>query len=802
MISNYIKMAFRIMMHQKAYSTINIAGLSIGIATSLLILLYIADELSFDRFHKDANRIYRMGFAARMQGSDFNTASTPVPLAEGLRAEVPGVESTVRFAVWRNTPMSLGEKRFTESNFFVADSNFFEFFSFPLLTGDAHTALTGTNRIVLSASAAQRYFGNENPLGKIVLMGSEKEAVEVTGVAADAPANSHIQFDMVLSGESWEFMQTNKNWTAINLYTYFKVVPDAAVSQVKSQVDQLTVRHIGPELETFIGMPFQQFLKAGNTIGLFIQHLPDIHLKSDLKDELTPNGDVQYLYIFGAIALFILVVACINFMNLTTARSANRAKEVGVRKSIGALRGRLVTQFMSESMLYSVIATLVAIALISALLPSFNLLSGKSLAFSSLLRPELSGGIVVLMFLIGLLAGSYPAFYLTAFRPAEVLKGKLRSGTKHSSLRNSLVVFQFVISVGMILSSLVVYKQLRYMQEKNIGFEKENVIRLLHTWSLGNQGKAFKNELTSHPEFSSASFASELPPYLSWTNAFRKSGSEQDYIFQASRVDVDNLETMKYELVQGRFFSRDFPSDTAAVVINEAAFRQMGLTTIENQTIHIYGEPPPKPLKIIGVIKDFNYESLRHTVKPLALMQDGEHNGVLAIRVTEGNIQEQLKLLESIWKKYSADAFEFTFLDQDFDKLFRSEKRIGTIILLFTGLTIFIACLGLFGLATYTSQQRAKEISIRKVMGASVSQIVQLLFKDLTLLVVIAFFIAVPLGMYGMYQWLQGFAYHISIDGWVVLLAGLASLLITVLSIGYQSAKAATENPVKALKSE
>jgi putative ABC transport system permease protein len=802
MISNYIKMAFRIMMHQKAYSTINIAGLSIGIATSLLILLYIADELSFDRFHKDADRIYRMAFAARMQGTDFNTVSTPVPLAEGLRAEVPGVESTVRFVVWRNMSMSLEEKRFTESNFLVADSNFFDFFSFPLLAGDARTALTGTNRVVLSASAAQRYFGNENPLGKIILMGSEKKALEVTAVAEDAPANSHLQFDMVLSGESWEFMQTNKNWTAVNLYTYFKVVPGADISRVKSQIDQLTVRHIGPELETFIGIPFQDFLKAGNNVGLLIQPLPDIHLKSDLKEELTPNGDIQYLYIFGAIALFILVVACINFMNLTTARSANRAKEVGVRKSIGALRGRLVAQFISESMLYSVIATVVAIALISTLLPSFNLLSGKSLALTSLLRPELLSGIVVLTFLIGLLAGSYPAFYLTAFRPAEVLKGKLRSGTKHSSLRNSLVVFQFVISVGMILSSLVVYKQLRYMQEKNLGFGKENVIRLLHTWSLGNQAKAFKNELTSQPEFSSASFASELPPYISWSMAFRKSGSDQDYILQASRVDVDNLETMKYELTQGRFFSRDFPSDTAAVVINEAAFRQMGLTTIENQTIYNYADTPVKPMKIVGVMKDFNYESLRQTVKPLALMAGKEQNGVLAIRVTEGNIQEQLKLLESIWKKYSTDAFEFTFLDQDFDKLFRSEKRIGTIILLFTGLTIFIACLGLFGLATYTSQQRAKEISIRKVMGASVSQIVQLLFKDLTLLVIIAFFIAVPLSVYGMYQWLQGFAYHISIDGWVVLLAGLASLLITVLSIGYQSAKAATENPVKALKSE
>ena len=802
MIRNYLKTAFRIMMRQKGYSAINIAGLSIGIATSLLIILYIADELSFDRFHKDAKRIYRIGFEGKMQGNDFTSAQSPVPVAWALNAEVPGVESTLRFGIWRNTPMSFGDNHFTESNFLVADSNFFDFFSFPLLSGDARTALIGTNKLVLSASAAKRYFGNENPLGKIVLMGSDKAACEVVAVAADAPANSHIQFDMVLSGSTWELFRTNKAWTAINIYTYFKAFPNADIPIIKSQVDSMTTRYIGPELETFTGAPFKEFLKAGNSVGLFVQPLPEIHLKSNLKDELTPNGNIQYLYIFGAIALFILAVACINFMNLTTARSANRAKEVGVRKSVGALRSKLAGQFISESMLYSVISTFIALALIGVLLPSFNTLSGKLLSLSMLKDPLLLTGIIFLTVAIGLVAGSYPAFYLTSFRPAEVLKGKIRSGLKNSALRNSLVVFQFIISIAMILSSLVVYKQLRYMQEKNMGFAKENVVRLLHTWSLGNNSKAFKNELTSHPEFAHASFASEVPPYINWAHAFKKSGSEQDHLLQVCEVDVDHLETMKYTLAQGRFFSRDFRSDTAAVVINESAFRNMGLTTLENQTIFKYGDTPVRPMKIIGVIKDFNFESLHNTIRPLVFMPSAERNGVLVIRMSSGGVQEKIKLLERIWKKYSTDPFGFTFLDQDFDKLFRSDQRLGKIILLFTGLTIFIACLGLFGLATYIGEQRAKEISIRKVMGASVSQVIQLLLKDLTLLVVIAFFIAVPLGIYAMYQWLQGFAYHVTIDGWAVLFAGLTSLFIAILSISFQSVRAARENPVKALKNE
>jgi putative ABC transport system permease protein len=802
MIRNYLKTAFRIMMRQQAYSAINIAGLSLGIAASLLIILYVADEISYDKFQQGGDRMYRIGFKGRLQGNEFEMATSPAPVAEAIGREIPEVEATIRFGLWRTMPIALADKTFTEEYFLVADSNFFQFFSFPLIAGDPKTALQGANKVVLTQSTAKRYFGEENPIGKIILRGSDKTATEVTGIAEDAPSSSHIQFDMILSGESWDYLRDNHQWTSNNLYTYFKVRPRSDLSKIKKSLDALSEKNMGQELEKIIGMSFAQFRQAGNDVGLFIQPMLDIHLKSDLREEITPNGNIQYLYIFGAIAGFIILIACINFMNLSTARSANRAKEVGVRKTIGAFRSRLMAQFLAESMLYSFISTLLALVLMISLLNPFNILAGKSLTLSLFAQPVIIIGLVAFALFVGLLAGSYPAFYLTAFKPVEVLKGKIRSGFRNSGFRNGLVVFQFMISISLILGSMVVYKQLKYMQDKNMGFDKENVIRLIHTWSLDKNGKAFKNELSQHPEFKSASFASGIPPHITWSNAFRKGGSEEDYLLMVCVVDYDHLNAMKYELVQGRFFSRDFKSDTAAVIINEAAYRQMGLTSIENQELLNYSGDKPRPMKIIGVIKDFNFESLRNSVKPIAIQLGGEPNREMAVRLSAGNTREQIQLLESIWKKYSSDAFEYSFVDQDFDGLFRAEQRISHIILIFTVLTISIACLGLFGLATYVGEQRAKEISIRKVMGASIAQVMGLLFKDFTLLIVIAFFIAAPLGWYLMSNWLQGFAYRTSVDGWIISLSGLASLLIATFTISFQSIKAARENPVKALKNE
>jgi putative ABC transport system permease protein len=802
MILNYLKTAFRIMLRQKAYSTINIVGLSVGIAATLIIVIYVVDELSYDTFHQNSAQIYRVRFSGRLQGNEFNASSSPAPVAEAMKKEIPEVEEAVRFGLWRTMPMSFEDKNFTEGRMLVADSNFFQFFTFPLIAGDPKTVLQGTNKVVITQSVAKRYFGNENPLGKIMLRGAEKTATEVTGIAQDPPHNSHIDFDMILSGQSWDYMKDTR-WTSNNLYTYVKLHPVADVQKVKKQLDILVEKNMGGELEKYLGMTFKQFREQGNTVGLFIQPLLDIHLHSNLSEEITPNGNSQYLYIFSAIALFIILIACINFMNLSTARSANRAKEVGVRKTIGALRTRLIFQFLSESLVYSFLSTAVAMVIIYIALTPFNLLSGKELSFTIFAHPLVIGSIVLFTILIGLIAGSYPALYLTAFNPAQVLKGKIRSGFKNSALRNVLVVFQFIISIALIFGSMVVYRQLGHMQEKNLGFNKENVLSLLHTYSLKKTATAFKNELATHPEFKGASFANRLPPNVDWNSAFRKGGTDQDFLLSVYQVDYDHLTTMGYTMAEGRFFSREFPTDTAAIILNETAFKQMAFNALDDAIVLSYQSEKPTPLKVIGVLKDFNYESVRNTIKPMGILLGREPNAEMAIRLSSGNIQEKIKLLETIWKKYAPGAaFEYSFIDQNFDALFRAEERMSRIILIFTILAIGIACLGLFGLATYTAEQRAKEIGIRKVMGASISQVMVLLSKDFTVLVLIAFVIAAPLGWYFAESWLSGFAYRASIDVWLVIVSGFVSLVIALLTISFQSIKAARENPVKAMKSE
>jgi putative ABC transport system permease protein len=802
MIKNYLKTALRIMLRQKGYSIINIAGLSVGIAATLIIITYIVDETSYDKMHSDASRMYRIACSGRLQGTAMEIATSPAPVAEAIQKGIPQIEETVRVGLFRTMPMGYEDKHFTEQNVAVADSNFFKFFSFAVLKGNPETFLRGTNKIVITESVAKKYFGNEDPIGKIMFRGSDKKVSEVTGVVKDAPPNSHIQFDIVLSGESWDYMR-NTQWTSNNLYTYFKLRDNAGLTSVKEQLNKLAETNIGAEIEKYVGVSFKEFKAQGNDFGLFIQPMLDIHLKSSLSDEFVPNGNIQYLYIFGVVAAFIILVACINFMNLSTARSANRAKEVGVRKTIGAFRSRLIIQFVSESLIYSIISTILALGIIALTLDAFNLLSGKELSFSVFSNPVVIVSLIIFTIVIGLIAGSYPAFYLTSFKPTEVLKGKIRSGFRNSALRNVLVVFQFIISIALIFGSLVVYKQLRFMQEKNLGFDKENVVNLLHTYSLGKNAQAFKNEIASHPSFKGASFANNLPPRVSWTSAYRKGGSEQDFLLHVYQVDHDHLKTMGYEMAQGRFFSREFKSDTAAIILNESAWKEMGYKDLDEATVLSYNSDPPSPLKVIGVMKDFNYQSLKDNVRPMAILLGNEPNLEMAIRLAPGNTHDQIKILEGVWKKHASDApFEYTFLDQNFDLLFRAEQRMSQIILVFTFLAISIACLGLFGLAAYTAEQRAKEISIRKVMGASIPQVFILLSKDFTVLVMVAFVLATPLAWYFADQWLSGFANRISIDVSYVLIAALVSFVIAILTISYQSIKAARENPVNSMRAE
>lgn len=805
MLRNYLKIAIRNLRKNKIYSSINILGLSLGIASSLLIMIFVLDELSYDKFHPDAERIHRGDMTGQLNGNEFNLALTPAPMRFSLEEEVPAVESAIRIGAFPTMPIQYEELTFTEPITLVSDPEFFEFFGFELLKGDAKTALVGPNKIVLTESNAKKYFGDEEPIGKILLRGSDKTPTEVTGVAADPPHNSHLSFDMVLSGESWEYMKSTQ-WSSNNLYTYFKIHPESDIAEVNKALEGFIDKYFGPEIEQYLGVTLEQFREAGNRVGFGSMPLLDIHLKSTLQEEILPSGNLQSLYIFGAISIFIILIACINFMNLATAKSANRAKEVGVRKSIGAGKIPLIGQFLSESMLYSLLSGLVALVFILLALEPFNAISGKDLSIWMFLRP----GIVLIFFgfliLVGLVAGSYPAFYLTSFSPILVLKGKIRSGAKRSGFRNGLVVFQFFISICLIISSMVVYKQLKYMQEKNLGFDKENVINLLHVRSLGNQMESFKQELLANTGFVSASYANDLPPEIDWSSVYRAEGMDQDILFSVNWVDEDHLKAMGYELIHGRFFSKDFPSDTAAVVINESAFLQIGWTGLDgSQKISGFFDGDNNLNKtVIGVIKNFNFDQLKMKIRPLIMGMDRQHYSEMAIRMTPGEWDDKIAYLESVWKKYSnGAAFEYSFVDSNFERLLSAEQKMGNIILTFTVLAIGIACLGLFGLAAFTTEQRSKEISIRKALGANLAQLVTLLSKDLTILVLISFIFAGPLAYYIMETyWLQNFAFRTSIDLLMIFGAGLLSILIAWMTVSYQSFKTAANNPVDYLKNE
>ncbi|MBX2955101.1 MAG: ABC transporter permease [Cyclobacteriaceae bacterium] len=810
MLRNYILTTLRILSRQKVYSAINIFGLTIGITSTLLLILYIVDEISYDRFHTDADRMYRSVMSAKLNDQEFSTVYTGLPMPEALLKDVPAVESVIRVTKWNTIPVRFDDKTFTENRFLLSDSNFFNFFSFQLLVGNPKEVLNGPNKVVITESTAKKYFGytgpgDLSPIGKMFFIGSQGETkAEVTGIAADVPHNSHLKFDFLLSITTWE--QLNYPiWLNSAVVSYFKIRPNTTIEDVNNKYDFFVNTYIAKEVEMFLQMTMQQLGESGSYIRFSSQPLTSIHLHSQFSDELEPNGNIRYLYLFGMIAIFLIVLACINFMNLSTARAANRAKEVGIRKTIGALRHKLIGQFMMESYLYTIIAILLALMLVSFSLNFFNSITAKNIAFSSLLNPMFLGGLFVFTIVIGALAGSYPAFYLTAFKPAEVLKGKVRAGFKSSGIRNALVVFQFFISIGLIIATLMVFQQLNYVQQQNLGFDKRNIMTLLHTLNLAKNGEAFKNELKLYPEIESVTFANRMPPNVDWNSVFRIPDTGQEQMLTVYTIDYDGLETMGYQLAEGRFFSRDFKTDTAACLINEAAFRQLGWDTYEGKKIlSRFNTMEGNELEVIGVIKNFNYESLKSNIRPMIIMLGPEPNFEAGIRFASDDIQRNIKLVEEVWKKYAPQApLEYSFLDSNFAAKYKAEERMGQVFIIFTGLAIIIACLGLLGLATYSAEQRAKEISIRKVMGATVSQVVFLLSKDFARLIIVAFVLAIPLTWYLLERyWLEGFAYRIHFNPWIIATAGLVALVVALFTISIQAFRAAMGNPVDSLRGE
>lgn len=802
MIKNYLTIALRNILKHRFFSAINILGMTIGITSCLLIILYLNNEFSYDKFNKDADRIYQVDLHGKIGGQDLYVANTCPPLAGALVAEVPEVAEATRILHMYQPVFRNGEKVFTEEKVYFVDSNFFEFFSYRLKEGEIKAALKEPNSVVLSERMVTKYFGNENPVGKLLSVGvTDPKTFKVTGVVENPPANSHFNYNILVSASTSDRLKRDV-WMNNFMYTYYKLHPGASSKSVDLKMEGLVEKYVGPEVEKFMGSSLKAMKEAGGAYGFYSTALTDIHLHSISQGDLEPGGSMVYIYFFGGIGMFIIVIACINFMNLATARSAGRSKEVGLRKAMGSMRGQMIIQFLFESMIYSV--TSVALALLACyfLLPYFNILSGKELSMSVFTHSSFIGGIAGVTLFVGVVAGSYPAFYLTSFNAVEVLKGKVRAGMKSKSIRSFLVVFQFAISIFLIIFTVVVYQQIKFMQEKNMGMDKNNVLILDNTSRLGHNKEAFRNGLMQLPGIQKASYTNNSFPGVDNTTVVKTAASEQEHIMGTYYADYDHQEVLKFELSEGRYFSKDIPTDSLSVLVNEAAVKEFGFENpIGEEVLYNDGHPVFKKYKIIGVIKDFNFESYKTQVRPLVLFlaQNAEN---LMVRY-EGNPAELVKSVEKLWKEQTAEApFEYSFLDENFDRLFRSEQRMGQIFSIFSGMAILIACLGLFALAAFTAEQRTKEVGIRKSMGASSLSLTLLLSKEFTRLVIIAFVPAAGLAWYVSNSWLQGFAYRVPVSPLVFILSGVTAIAIAWLTVSYQSIKAASANPVDSLRYE
>lgn len=788
MIKNYLKIAFRNLLRHKAYSLLNISGLAIGMACSILILLWVQNELSYDRFHANAHRLYRITANA----SDFKVAINPAGMPAGLKQEMPAIKSFVRLTLPTTRLFETEGRKFQEKRVFYADSNFLELFSFPLVKGNPATALRGVDGVLITESMAKKYFGKDEALGKILRLNNSSN-VTVTGVLADIPANSHLQFDFILPMASIantnEDLKTN-TWENFDFYSYLLLdesfVPTpAAISRFNKQMDDIYKKRV-PVLK----------------IAFQLQPLTDIHLHSNLQIDVSGQGNILYVRIFFVVAIFILIVACINFMNLATARSARRAKEVGLRKVVGALRGQLIGQFLGESLLISLLSLLLAIGLVLVCLPLFNYVAGKELSIYLL-----SGKIILMLVGIGiatgLISGSYPALFLSSFRPVKVLKGNMKFMGGNLLFRNVLVTTQFIVSIVLLSGTIVVYQQLQYIKNRNLGFDKENLLYMPMTGEIWGKLDALKAALSMNPLTENFAITSQMPTNLeSGTVDVEWQGKDPkaQVVFPNLHVSENFIEVCKMQMVSGRSYSKEFKGDTSSYIINEEAARVMGMKPEE-----AVGKPLTiweRKGTIIGVVKDFNYKPIQRPIEPL-FMTLNRWGGNVVVRAKPGQTQATIQALEKISTQLNPSfPFSYNFLDQDLDKLYKGEQQLGSLFNIFAILGILISCMGLYGLSAFMSEQRIKEVGVRKVLGASVFSIVQLLSSGITRLILIAMVIAIPVAWFAIDNWLNNFAYRVNIS-WIIFAgSSLAALLIAWLTVSYESIKAAITNPIKSLRTE
>ena len=806
MLNNLFKHSIRSFKRQRSYIIINILGLSIGIACSLLIALYVINEASYDKYNTKRDRIYRAILNGKIGGQEVTVASSPAIMGSTMLKEFPEIEDFLRMNGSGPTVIEYNNQTFTEDHLVEADSSFFNFFSISVLKGDPKNLLNAPRKAVLSESTAKKIFGNENPIDKPIRIGSDSVRYTVTGVMADIPQNSHFEANIISS-----FMTNprskNTVWMSNSFSTYFLLKPNSSYKTVDAKFPELMLKYVGPEVQQFMGISLADFEAKGNKYRFYLQNLSDIHLDTSIQQDFKAPADPKYLKIFGSIAILIVLIAAINFMNLSTAQASRRAKEVGIKKVAGSTRGMLVAQFLSESFILSFISLILALIFIKATLPYFNNLLGANLVLSLFASWYTIPILLLFSVFVGLLSGGYPAFFLSSFNPYEVLKGSVKNSMQNGRLRRVLVVFQFAVSILLIVGTMIMYRQIKYMLNKDVGFNKEQLIVINRAEALGTKMKSFKETVKNIPGVVNITSSTAIPGRTNNNNGYMMEGrKDETFLMTTSWVDYDFLETYGMALVSGRSFKESFTSDKDACIINESAVKDFKITDIEKAR---FMEPRDSGkvnyLPVIGVVKNFNYESLRNPIGPYILKFQNDNTlwGYITVRLSAQNYSKTIIAIEDKWKEFvSNNPLQYYFLDADFEQMYKQEKQNAQMAVIFSILAIFIASLGLFGLTSFTVEQRTKEIGVRKAMGSSVAGIYIVISREVIILVSISALIAWPIIYYIAGKWLEGFYYKIN-PGVFSFVAGLGIALgIAIITISYRIMRAAMVNPAQSLKYE
>ncbi|HVX52395.1 MAG TPA: ABC transporter permease [Chitinophagaceae bacterium] len=805
MLKNYFKTAVRSLARNKMFTIVNIAGLAIGLACCMLIAVFVYDELSYDKYTDNPGQLYRVQLGVLGNGNEEVYPNVDVAVGAGMKDAFPEIEAYTRVMSRRESYVQYKDKQFKETGITFADSNFLQMFSIPVIDGDGATALRDPNSIVITRPFAQKYFGNQEPVGKLLSFNTG-QVLKVTGIINEIPANSHFHFDAIVSLSS--FPERHPTWSNIGYYTYLRLKKGTNPAALQARFPQLVEKYVVPEISNDMGITLAEAQKSANTFKFTLFPVTDIHLHSNTKYEIEANGDINYVYIFGALAIFILLLACVNFTNLSTAGAAKRAREVGIRKVMGSAQKQLVAQFLTESTLVAFSAMLLSLGIVALILPFFNQVAGKHISFSFFIQLPVLASLLLLCIVVGVLAGIYPAFFISAFQPIKVLKAASAQGSgRKNMLRSSLVVFQFFVSTALIISTILVYRQLHFMQDKKVGYDKEQVLVLPDARLLGGNQDAFEQQLLKDNHVLRASISRGVPAtgVMNGTEIYGHDDAtginSKEIHSNIYNVDYDYIPTLGMQMVQGRNFSRDFGTDSFGVIINEAAVRSLGWTNANavGKTIVRSGQ---HKFKVIGVVADFHYASVKEKIAPLMLLP-GNNYGGLILKIKTTGIPGFLASLKNKWNAFSpAGPLAYYFLDDKFAALYVSEQRTGQIFTSFAIIAIVIASLGLFGLAAFITGQRTKEIGIRKVLGASVLQVLVLVTKEFVLLVGIACLIAIPVTWWAMSAWLQNFAYRAAIAWWIFAAAGVMAIVIALFTVSSQAIKAALANPVNSLKAE